>query len=141
MKPTGLIPRLTLAVALVAFAAILVGCPPEDNARRDDKKDTTDPAFFSAADPANFVGSIGGTVYVDGNPQAYLTVQVFDSEGNLASQERCNQTGHFTIKDLKPGTYKLIVLNARAAPIGEETIVQVRPGRFEQVDLQISTKD
>jgi len=141
MKPTGLIPRLTLAVALAAFAAILVGCLPEDNAKRDDKKDTTDSAFFSAADPANFVGSIGGTVYINGHPQAFGTVQVFDTEGNLVSQERCSQTGHYTIKDLKPGTYKLVYLNARAAPLGEETIVQVRPGRFEQVDLQLSTKD
>ncbi len=90
----------------------------------------------SCAQLTKIKSSIAGTVFVDGRPQAFGTVQAF--LGNtLVQQERCTQSGHYQLKDLQPGTYTLLYLNARGAPIGGETIVEVRRGRFEQVDLQL----
>lgn len=82
-------------------------------------------------------GSISGTVFVDGRPQAFGTVQVH-KDGHMIAQERCTQTGHYIIKGLDAGTYEVLYLNARGNPIGEVTIVQVRMGRFEQVDLELT---
>jgi hypothetical protein len=87
----------------------------------------------------NVKGSIGGTVYVDGRPQAFGTVQAYLGD-QLVGQERCSQSGHFTIRDLSPGTYTVIYLNASGGPIGGETIVELRLGRFEQVDLELSVQ-
>lgn len=86
---------------------------------------------------SNIKGSISGTVFVDGRPQAFGTVQVL-MDGQLIAQERCTQTGHYIIKGLSAGTYEVVYLNARGNPIGEATVVQVRMGRFEQVDLQLT---
>ncbi len=87
----------------------------------------------------NIKGSIGGTVYVDGRPQAFGTVQAYLGD-QLVGQERCSQSGHFTIRNLDPGTYTVIYLNAQGGPIGGETIVELRLGRFEQVDLELSVQ-
>jgi len=87
----------------------------------------------------NVKGSIGGTVFVDGRPQAFGTVQAYLGD-TVVGQERCSQSGHYTIRDLEAGTYTLIYLNAMGAPIGGETIVELRLGRFEQVDLQLSVQ-
>jgi hypothetical protein len=81
--------------------------------------------------------SIAGTVYIDGRPQAFGTVQAW-KDGALIAQERATQSGHYQIKDLDPGTYSIVYLNARGNPFGGETIVEVRRGRFEQVDLQLT---
>lgn len=125
------------------FSAILllslVGCPePKGEDNGDDSgsglvSDFVDSAWGEA------LGSIAGTVYINGNPQAFGTVQALDEEGKLVAQERCNQTGHFRILGLRQGTYRLVYLNARGAQFGEETVVRVRPGRFERVDLELST--
>jgi len=82
---------------------------------------------------------IAGTVYVDGRPQAYGTVQAY-KDGTLVAQERCGDSGHYTLPDLDPGTYTLVYLNARGAPIGGDTVVEVRMGRFETVDLELTVQ-
>jgi len=88
----------------------------------------------------NIKASIAGTVYVDGRPQAFGTVQAYLGTA-LISQERCTQSGHYQIRDLDPGDYTIVYLNARGAPLGGETYVTVRLGRFETVDLQLSQAD
>ena len=85
-------------------------------------------------------GSISGTVYVDGRPQAFGTVQVFKADGQFIASERCTQTGHYIIQGLDAGTYEVTYLNARGAPLGESTMVEVRIGRFEQVDLNLTVQ-
>jgi len=82
---------------------------------------------------------IGGTVFIDGRPQAYGTVQAWQ-DGELVAQTRCNQTGHYTLPNLDAGTYTLVYLNARGAPIGGETIVEARMGRFEPVDIELNVQ-
>ncbi len=120
----------------------MCGCPepsPGSNPGNGDQSDSSGEHSF--INPEGFPGSIAGTVYLDGRPLPYGTVQAFDSESKLAAQERCTLAGHYTLKDLLPGRYSLICLGASGAPIGKETIVQVRPGRFEQVDLELSSQD
>jgi hypothetical protein len=85
-------------------------------------------------------GSISGTVYVDGRPQAFGTVQVYNELGTLVSSDRCTETGHYIIRGLDAGRYEVTYLNARGSPIGQPTIVEVRLGRFEQVDLNITVQ-
>ena len=82
---------------------------------------------------------IAGTVYIDGRPQAYGTVQAWKDD-TMVIQERCSQSGHFNLAALDPGTYTLVYLNARGAPIGGDTIVHVRIGRFETVDLELTVQ-
>ena len=85
----------------------------------------------------NVKGSISGTVYVDGRPQAFGTVTVSTEEGQFVAQERCTETGHYMLRGLDAGTYLVTYLNARGNPLGEPTKVEVRIGRFEQVDLNL----
>jgi hypothetical protein len=133
---------IVLRYFIYIFSAILllslVGCP--ESAGEDNGEDSDSGIVSEFVDSAwgEALGSIAGTVYVDGNPQAYGTVQALDEEGKLIAQERCNQTGHFRIMGLKQGIYRLIYLNARGSPFGGETVVRVRPGRFERVDLELS---
>jgi len=82
---------------------------------------------------------IAGTVFIDGRPQAYGTVQAW-KDGALVGQIRATQSGHYNLANLDPGTYTLVYLNARGAPIGGETVVQVRMGRFETVDLELTVQ-
>ena len=82
---------------------------------------------------------IAGTVYIDGRPQAYGTVQAW-LDGAMVAQERCTQSGHYVLANLEAGTYTLVYLNARGAPIGGETIVEARVGRFEQVDIELTVQ-
>ncbi len=133
---------IVLKYFIYIFSAILllslVGCP--ESAGEDNGDDSGSGIVSEFVDSAwgEALGSISGTVYIDGNPQAFGTVQALDEEGIMIAQERCNQTGHFTIRGLRQGTYRLVYLNARGAPFGEETVVRVRPGRFERVDLELS---
>ncbi len=87
----------------------------------------------------NVKASIAGTVYIDGRPQAFGTVQAW-RDGAMVQQQRCGQSGHFHLKDLNAGKYTVVYLNARGAPIGGETVVQVRLGRFETVDLYLTVQ-
>ena len=116
----------------------LVGCP--ESAGEDTGEDSGSGIVSEFVDSAwgEALGSIAGTVYIDGNPQAYGTVQALDEEGKLIAQERCNQTGSFRIRGLRQGIYRLVYLNARGSPFGEATVVRVRPGRFERVDLELT---
>jgi hypothetical protein len=111
----------SLAVTIIAFLVVLL-------------------MGTSCSQLTRIKAQIAGTVYVDGRPQAFGTVQAY-KDGALISQERCTQSGHYQLKDLDPGEYTIVFLNARGAPIGGETIVDVRLGRFEQVDLQLSQSD
>lgn len=88
----------------------------------------------------NLKGSISGTVYMDGRP-ASGTIIVRDKDGNYVSQTRTNLNGHFQIKDLAAGTYKLQFLNMQGVPWGGEHTVEVRLGRFEVVNLEIKASD
>jgi hypothetical protein len=89
-------------------------------------------------------GSISGTVYIDGRPQAFGTVQVYklDDAGNgtYISQDRCTETGHYIIQGLDAGKYEITYLNARGAPVGGVTTVEVRLGRFEPLDLNLTVQ-
>ncbi|MCX6645979.1 MAG: hypothetical protein NTY09_06445 [bacterium] len=89
-------------------------------------------------------GSISGTVYIDGRPQAFGTIQVFklDDAGNstYVAQDRCTETGHYIIQGLDAGTYSVTYLNARGNPIGGNTTVEVRLGRFEPLDLNLTVQ-
>lgn len=133
---------IVLKSFIYIFSAILllslVGCPQPEGEDNGDDSDSGFVSDFVDSAWGEALGSIAGTVYIDGNPQAYGTVQALNEEGKLVAQERCNQTGHFRIMGLRHGTYRLVYLNARGAPFGEETIVRVRPGRFESVDLELS---
>ena len=112
---------------------IVAGCPNPENGESEGNvwEQFVDSAMGDA------LGSISGTVYINGRPQAFGTVQAFNEDGQMVKQERCTQYGHFTISELEQGTYHLVYLNARGAPLGEETVVRVRPGRFERVDLRL----
>jgi len=89
--------------------------------------------------PPNVKSKIAGTVYVDGRPSPYGTVQAW-LDGKLVAEERCTLYGHYNLPNLDPGTYKLIYLNAMALQIGRETVVEVRKGRFEQVDIELKVQ-
>jgi len=108
--------RISLPVLILSLVFILLG---------------------SSCGLGNIKGSISGTVYVDGRPQAFGTVQVFTADGQYIASERCTQTGHYIIQGLDAGTYEITYLNARGAPLGQVTTVEVRLGRFEPVDLQL----
>ncbi len=89
-------------------------------------------------------GNIAGTVFMDGKPFAFCTVQAFmvtGAEETLVAQERVTTAGHYQLKNLEPGMYKLVCLNPQGNPVGEPTTVEVRAGRFEQVDLVLSSSD
>jgi len=83
----------------------------------------------------NAKGSVGGTVYVNHRPEGFATVQLYQGD-TYVKQERCSDTGHYMIRDIDPGDYTLVVLNARGVIYPGETLVQI--GRkFEQVDIEI----
>lgn len=88
----------------------------------------------------NVKASISGTVYMDGRPVAG-SVQLIDESGSIVATERTNMHGHFTIKNLNPGKYTLQYLNYSGVPYGGETVVEVRIGRFEAVDVHLSSTD
>lgn len=88
----------------------------------------------------NVKASISGTVYMDGRPVAG-TVQLVDESGNIVANERTTMEGHYTIKNLNPGKYTLQYLNYSGVPYGGETEVVVRIGRFETVDIHLSSAD
>src|SRR3990172_7586655 len=75
--------------------------------------------------PPNVKSEIAGTVYVDGRPSAYSTIQAW-LDDTLVAQVRCTHYGHYDFPNLDPGTYKLICLNAQGMQIGRETVVEVR---------------
>jgi len=95
----------------------------------------------SCSQLTNIKASIAGTVYIDGRPMPHGTVQAINEAGHVVGQERTSASGHYIIKDLDPGTYKLVFLNANGMQFGKETTVEVRRGRFEQVDLELSATD
>jgi len=88
----------------------------------------------------NVKASIAGTVYMDGRPVSG-TVVVYDMNGQEVAQARTTLEGHFIIKGLNPGTYKLRYLNMQGFPFGSEKVVEVRLGRFEQVKIELSSSD
>jgi hypothetical protein len=89
-------------------------------------------------------GSISGTVYIDGRPQAFGTIQVYKMDGTpngtYVAQDRCTETGHYIIQGLDAGTYQVTYLNARGNPVGGVTTVEVRLGRFEPLDLNLTVQ-
>jgi hypothetical protein len=89
----------------------------------------------------NIKASIAGTVYMDGRPVAFGTVQAINEGGTVVGSERTTDSGHYIIKNLDPGTYTLVYLNSNGVQFGRETTVQVRRGRFETVNLEISMED
>jgi hypothetical protein len=89
----------------------------------------------------NLKASIAGTVYMDGRQQAWGTVQAMNEAGQVVAQERCTDSGHYQLKNLDPGRYTLVYVNNMGVPYGGETVVEVRRGRFEQVDLYLSSAD
>ena len=95
----------------------------------------------SCSQLANIKASISGTVYMDGRPVAFGTVQAINDAGQVVASERTGSSGHYLLKDLDPGRYKLVYVNANGALFGKETIVEVRRGRFETVDLELSITD
>jgi len=89
-------------------------------------------------------GNIAGTVFMDGRPFAFCTVQAFRISGveeTLVVQERVTTAGHYQLKNLEPGTYKLVCISPQGNPVGNPMTVEVRAGRFEQVDLVLSSSD
>jgi len=133
--------RARYLILLLILFPVLCGCPPDsERYNSQDSDEETERTFLDIANPSQHPGQISGTVYVDGNPQAYGTVQVFDMDGNQAGQERCTQYGHYTVKDLLPGRYNVVYLSSSGRQLGEPTMVEVRSGRMEQVDLEIETQ-
>jgi hypothetical protein len=129
--------RLAISILLLIMVPALSGCPDNGQRYNSTEDEESGHGFLETANPSQHPGQISGTVYVNGNPQAFGTVQVFDMDGNQAGQERCTEYGHYTIKDLLPGRYNVVYLSASGRQLGEPTMVQVRPGRMEQVDLHI----
>jgi len=89
----------------------------------------------------NLKASIAGTVYMDGRPAGWGTVQLLNEAGQVVAQERCTDSGHYNIRNLDPGRYTMVWLNNQGVPYGGETVVEVRRGRFEQVDLYLTRDD
>jgi hypothetical protein len=85
-------------------------------------------------------GSISGTVYMDGRPTSG-TILIKDAGGTVIQQARTNLNGHYQLKDLSSGTYTLQYLNMQGMPFGHETTVEIRMGRFEVVDIQLTASD
>ena len=85
-------------------------------------------------------GSISGTVYMDGRPVSG-TIILKDANGATIAQERTNTGGHYRITDLEPGTYIVQYLNYQGVPWAKTQTVEVRIGRPEIVDLQLSATD
>jgi len=89
----------------------------------------------------NLKASIAGTVYMDGRPVAFGTVQAYNEAGHVVGSERTTDSGHYIIKNLDPGTVTLVYLNSNGVQFGRETVVEVRRGRFETVNLELSMED
>jgi hypothetical protein len=127
-------------IAIVISSACLstLGCPKPES----DDTEGDGPNVLGAIQNElnNTPGQLSGTVFLDGRPQAYGTVQVLDLEGKLVGQERAGQTGHYRILDLLPGDYDVVYLSASGNPIGQKIRVRIRPGRFEQLDLEFTTQ-
>jgi hypothetical protein len=86
-------------------------------------------------------GSIYGTTYMDGRPVAGH-ILVIDSKTNIVvAQVDTNINGHFYIKNLAEGDYLLKFLNMQGVPFGKDTIVEVRSGRHESIDIKLSASD
>ena len=88
----------------------------------------------------NVKASISGTVYLDGRP-SFGTVVLLDMNGKQVAQQQTNMNGHFRITDIPAGRYQIQYLNNHGIPFGEPSIVEVRLGRPETVDLKLSSKD
>jgi hypothetical protein len=88
----------------------------------------------------NIKASVSGTVYMDGRPVSG-TVILTDQNEQVIAQERTNTNGHFRITDLQPGTYYIQYLNYQGVPWSTRQLVEVRLGRPEVVDLQLSAAD
>jgi len=128
---------MALFFVSIACLALLTGCPPQNG---DSEGENTN-VFEALQHEVNQVPSqMVGTVLLDGHPQAYGTVQVLDLEGSLVAQERATQAGHYRILDLLAGDYNVVYINAGGAPIGQPIRVRIRPGRFEQLDLEFTTQ-
>lgn len=120
------------------FSFTLTGCPEAENSNGESEGTVWNQFVDSAMGDA--LGSIAGTVYINGRPEAFGTVQVLNEDGKQVASDRATQFGHYTIRGINQGTYRLVYLNARGAPVGEETVVRVRPGRLEQVDLLLDVE-
>jgi len=94
----------------------------------------------SCARLRNIKASISGTVYMDGRPiSGHLLLK--DTNGNVVGRADTSLSGHYQIKDINAGTYKLMFLNMQGVPWGGEVTVVVRLGRPEGVDLQLKSSD
>jgi len=123
---------------LLIISLLLTGCPtPEADAESEGEETGFLEMINSGLE--EMTSSLAGTVYIDGRPQAYGTIQVWDEEENLVAQERANGSGHFRITDLKAQRYYIRYLNASGAYFGEPIMVQLRPGRPEVLDLELSS--
>jgi hypothetical protein len=130
-------PRLISIPAILILALLLFGCPNPEGEENGEGEGTS---FLEMINEGleDMPSSLTGTVYVNGRVQAFGTIQVYDEEDHLVAQERANLYGHFRIVDLRAQTYYLVYLNASGSALGEPVMVQLRPGRPEVFDLEIT---
>ncbi len=88
----------------------------------------------------NIKASVSGTAYMDGRP-IQGTILLLDMNGTVVNQCRTGMNGHYQIRDVSAGKYELRFLNMQGVPFGREVSIEVRLGRPERVDLQLSASD
>ena len=53
-------------------------------------------------------GSVGGSTYLEGFPQTFVSVYLYDSEGRLWASDRSNLDGVYEFTDIPVGEYSVV---------------------------------
>ena len=119
-----------LLIVCMTFAA---GCPKPKEPAPSDVPETG----YDITHPAN-QGDVHGIVYVDGRPQAFGIVQIYDTGDSKLKECRTNTEGSYTLCDFAPGKYILRYINAVGNRVGEDVEVEILPARDIEKDLRFT---
>jgi len=86
--------------ALLVCALFITGCPKPKEPAPSDVPETG----YDITDPAN-QGDVHGIVYVDGRPQAFGIVQIYDTADSKLKECRTNTEGSYTLCDFRAGMF------------------------------------
>ena len=124
---------------LAAISALLVcmlfttGCPKPSEPAPSDAPETG----YDINLPAN-QGDVHGIVYVDGRPQAFGIVQIYDTADKKLKECRTNTEGAFTLCDFAPGRYILRYINAVGNRVGDDIEIEILPAQDIEKDLRFT---
>jgi len=124
---------LTAIGALLVCMLFATGCPKPKEPAPSDAPETG----YDITLPAN-QGDVHGIVYVDGRPQAFGIVQIYDTSENKLKECRTNTEGSYTLCDFAPGRYILRYINAVGNRVGEDVEIEILPARDIEKDLKFA---